>query len=1190
MWNPNSPFFYYPNPGFLIPFHVPLQLPKIPSINSSIIKNINNNSQEKSGKLSPALAFLQQPQRFEFDEKDRDITNLSEPDVDFTEILQALYNEGRVITGNQHQEKHDHIKVKAPEVPTVEDKQIPDEDIFKIIEEYKAFKELRNKNPELIPEHQISAMLYNFPGRTINKPYIPGGNKSVSDDFLIGNERIFINGQNVNHLFKYNNMYHREKFNNNKKFSIDDDTFYPEKEVFSSEEPSRQSRSEIQEKPFWNTMDRPGSPIRKMIISKFQMPRKNIQTSFIEVEYLSAVSPSFIYFREIHHVTNDYEITKPSKLKDLFANTKLSIGSHGYSITLPSNGDCITWRYCMAPIRPDHLVRARIIDRKPMIRSCEDKDPNNEYYKVFYIDHGTTNWVKKRVCFEMPSEEWFTKPPEALPISLYNILPKSSLFGDPNMKTEWSQNVCVALRHILEEYKYFEVHIKNYLAIKKRSDQTYAADVICYSHNPKVYPEFHGTGKNLSQLLANKCMDDIIMIDGINADADIPKFETSCRFDRNTFNLPDHLSHRSSKIYREQLSSISNDSKICNNSVAMLQHNSLDPQLLTSPSFVPKPRYPIVEKKVSIRIPIIDVPEEVWPCKGLPWTPELLVSEGFIKDDFVFFSYTCRSINPDCFNFSAQPIHYEKMKNILKGCGSFSKYQFDIMEAKKKLDESLLTFYSNPDNRRIFSWEYIRSKLQENEVINCIVGMLDNSDDDRYKCHRARILSIIEDFADELKGIEKKPEEGKPIDYVILELYDYGGVMAVSIDSICQIHPIHESISPFTIRLCMNYNINQMKSNKFKDLVKISPKWVRDLKKNLTEVICSAEPHRARIVRKPSTDNTYKFEYYINPIKDDSSYKIVDVQKASHLDEIPGDRNILCHNKYYKRFCEHKGIDIFSKFSKTLPNVEHDQETPIEKLQSNFTSLKHYISGKNIIFKRTPDVLSLTFQEGFCHIDRPENEYNKKSSIIDIWIEERSCNMNNILYENNNEINKSSLVISLIREPIDRFIESYIHVCWRQYNILNIKNACFNCHQKLDCFISKINNYLNHFQLGHHIEKHDVETYKYFIPQIWIFNKTTTNYKFINLTSNKEKKIEEEYKSILNYLSLDKEIQNALIMKLKKSIKIYKENNEIRNSKKFYMDELINDSTLINQLICMYYNDFIYFNFQVPKIDVKCIS
>ncbi|CEF66792.1 Tudor domain-containing protein [Strongyloides ratti] len=868
MWHRPVPYFYYSNSGYLLPFVSPIHVPK-------------TTQNFESPRISPGIAFLQQPQRFEFDEKGKDLTNLSELEVDPNEVLQTLYNEARSLPRFQGKEKQNQVKIKAPEVPTVEDKQIKNEEILKVIDEYNTFKLHKKKQKiyeNLVSDPTLAAMLYSIPTPTIEDSFFPPSCKNITE-LLNGKNRIFINNQQYNGKLNNNNREFFSKTNGYGKNYYDNDIFGRDKDFSYQEDLMRSSRSDSIEKPFWNTMDRPGSPIRKLVTTRFQMPRKNIQTNFLEAEYLNTISPSFIYFREIHHSTKDYEITKPTKLKDLSVNTRMSIGSHGYGVTLPVPGDCILWRYCLAPYRPDHLVRARIIDRKPMIRACEDKDPNNEYYKVFYIDYGTTNWVKKRVCYEMPSEEWFTKPPEALPISLYNIMPKSSLFDDQNTKLEWPQNVCLALRHILEEFKYFEIHIKNYLLIKKKSEQTYAGDIICYLQNPKTHPEFAGTGQNLSQLLANKCIDDIIIINGINPDTDIPRYETQCRFDRNTFNLPDYLSHKSMRLQRDQGPIIPGDSKLGADSVSLLQHNSLDPYLLVSSSNTTKGITSNGDKKNN-RVPLIDIDPELWPRKGLPWKVETLEEEGFLVDNYIYISYCCRNITPDCFNFSSHIIKHNRIKNIIDGKESYSKYQLDILEAKKHLDNILLSFYSIPENRRIFSWDYVKNKLKENEVVNCIVGMLENSDDDRYRCHRARILGVIENFANDLKGIKNNSEEEEHIKFVIVELYDYGGVMSVSVDSICQIHPLHENISPFTLRCSLHLDSTKIKNRKFKEVIKISPKWYRDIKKDSAKIVCSSIPSKAKVIQFPSNDNTYTFDYFINPCIDSLCYKITDVQET----------------------------------------------------------------------------------------------------------------------------------------------------------------------------------------------------------------------------------------------------------------------------------------------------------------------
>uniref|UniRef100_A0AC35UE36 Tudor domain-containing protein n=1 Tax=Rhabditophanes sp. KR3021 TaxID=114890 RepID=A0AC35UE36_9BILA len=799
-------------------------------------------------KENTGLSLLREPQRFEFDQEGPDISKLSAPVNSVVEIIDKLIN----ITVNvENQTVKPGVFAAAPapcKAPFLMHKEVNEKEIAEVLSR-------KNVAVPTQPEE------YNLPltPKTWSEP-----SQTTPHSW-----------SEHPHTFSHLESFIESAQNAPTSWEKRDQSRMAEEKDQSMSDRSRK----IRQKPFWNTMDRPGSPIRKMIISKYQMSRKIINSETVQMEYLNGISPSFIYFREKHHGLADFTITRHMRLKDLYLNTKLSIGSHNYSITIPNPSEPILWRYCMAPMGVDSIVRARIIDKKPMIRACEDRDPTNEYYKVFYIDYGTTGWVKKRVCFEMHNEEWFTRSPEAVGVSLYDLRPKrTKLDGAQNL--EWSKKVCKVLRATMSQYKFFDVRIVNPLLRKTRSDQSHAVQVICYAEDPSKYPEYASCGVNLSHIIAFKCFDEVEIVDKFEPDAEIPKFESECKFDRNTFNLPEHLSLKPQWVNKDNVAPLHPDvAGASASSVAHLQHSQLESHLLSSPI---KPRYTSVEKRINGKVPAIEIPLDVWPRGHLPWTIDSLELTGFIGNNNLYFSFDCRTPIAECFNFSAHPFNYSFMTGVVEGTKALHEKIEQMLKVRKYFDASLMSFYHNADNRRLFNWEYVQGKLDRCEPVNCVVGIIDNNDDDRFKCHRARILYLIESFADEFKnlrdGIEAKSK--KFVNHVILELYDYGGVMAVSTESICQMHPMHDTISPFTIRMALDVDIGQQKGLKFEDLVRVLDESVYQRRKALSNSICNSTPKKVTIVDGPrkNEQKMYKFEHFLFPWTDPFIFKIKDIE------------------------------------------------------------------------------------------------------------------------------------------------------------------------------------------------------------------------------------------------------------------------------------------------------------------------
>uniref|UniRef100_A0A0K0FVN1 Tudor domain-containing protein n=1 Tax=Strongyloides venezuelensis TaxID=75913 RepID=A0A0K0FVN1_STRVS len=662
---------------------------------------------------------------------------------------------------------------------------------------------------------------------------------------------------------------------------------------------------------YQNVCERDNSPVRRILSSSIYVPRKIVSSETLNVEVVNVISPSFIYIREINHIAENLTIRIPMELKVI--RSELEDIIHYNADELFEIQNCkepFLWRYCIAPLDDKSLGRARIIQKITVNNNGALSNTIDDLFlKVFFLDYGTTSWVHVKCCYLFPYPEWYAYPPQVIPITLIDVTPKCAIDKSFEGIYKWPISICSELTKIISGFKSFEFNITNVYSQKVNKMFTYGGYLYGFEN---LIDDYNDKEKvNISSILIWKFFDKVIH-NNINEYFNIPDLydiDTEYIVDFNS--LPNHLKIEHKLIKTAHIIAAKK----------MTEHFSEDE----------------CKNKKKIRIPPLLVPLDVWPRGNLPWDYDTLVYSGFVNNSIISFIPNDQSPNVNCFSFSVIPLlNYQIEQSFVEEnviCNLMEK----ILKAKNLVDDALSDFYRIKDNRRCFNWEYVQGKLEVYEPVNCIVGLIDEGDAYTFNCRRARIHYLVENFAEEFdlfaKGIVPTHRK-KHIRYVIVELYDYADIVVVPTDSICQIHPMHDIINPFSLRMSVDYDIGNTQLSKLQSLIKCNPPEVISLKKMFSEIVCVGTPKRAILQSGPCVGmkKRYKFEYFIRPWKDPFTYKIRYVTELWSDKTIFLDKNILLSSQYFKNLRHFNKIEYIHQFNKISRSL-HDSNHRMQSMQ-----------------------------------------------------------------------------------------------------------------------------------------------------------------------------------------------------------------------------------------------------------------
>uniref|UniRef100_A0A0K0ERV2 Sulfotransfer_1 domain-containing protein n=1 Tax=Strongyloides stercoralis TaxID=6248 RepID=A0A0K0ERV2_STRER len=170
--------------------------------------------------------------------------------------------------------------------------------------------------------------------------------------------------------------------------------------------------------------------------------------------------------------------------------------------------------------------------------------------------------------------------------------------------------------------------------------------------------------------------------------------------------------------------------------------------------------------------------------------------------------------------------------------------------------------------------------------------------------------------------------------------------------------------------------------------------------------------------------------------------------------------------------------------------------------------------------------------------------------------------------------------IYVVRNPISRFISGFVQICVLKIGLPINHPFCFNCKKSMNCFLNKLYTRILNFKglrsnvdrfLGYH-----------FYPQKWQceYEKYKNIYTILHYNSNKTIFYDSYLKELKSNGVPDSKLE--FIEKLFYTTKpIHKTSG--KHVTNIYTNYLTKNNKLLNLLVRIFYEDFIEFNFPIPK-------
>ncbi|CEF70442.1 Sulfotransferase family-containing protein [Strongyloides ratti] len=228
----------------------------------------------------------------------------------------------------------------------------------------------------------------------------------------------------------------------------------------------------------------------------------------------------------------------------------------------------------------------------------------------------------------------------------------------------------------------------------------------------------------------------------------------------------------------------------------------------------------------------------------------------------------------------------------------------------------------------------------------------------------------------------------------------------------------------------------------------------------------------------------------------------------------------------------------------------------------------------------------------FCYLSKRNNKRKPKDFT--------TCNKNYNFYnnleyfehtygeKNFEKILETNNFIRLVRNPIERLISGFMHLCYYGTTITN-EHYCYGCDKNITCFVNVLENKLwETFNNNFYLENNKENEYIYhFYPQTWSCEYYKLNHLFTYIKYNSSDR-NTYSKNINEFLKKNNVNQHALSFINKKIHKFKTQHMTLsKNETTIYKDALYNDPFLLQKVCSIYYYDFIEFDFEFPK---ECIN
>ncbi|CEF69240.1 Sulfotransferase family and P-loop containing nucleoside triphosphate hydrolase domain-containing protein [Strongyloides ratti] len=170
--------------------------------------------------------------------------------------------------------------------------------------------------------------------------------------------------------------------------------------------------------------------------------------------------------------------------------------------------------------------------------------------------------------------------------------------------------------------------------------------------------------------------------------------------------------------------------------------------------------------------------------------------------------------------------------------------------------------------------------------------------------------------------------------------------------------------------------------------------------------------------------------------------------------------------------------------------------------------------------------------------------------------------------------------IVIIRNPVERFLSGFTHLCILRMNDTNSLSSCYHCKGNMECVLKNLYKTLKAYS---HREKETTFHIKYhFFPQTWLCQYQKYKNKYIKVKYESMKN-EQFYIQLLNVFRSRNIPENKLSYikwELKHSQSFHATNGTIIHEKQ--REILYNNPFLLKLLSIIYNDDFLEFNFDFP--------
>uniref|UniRef100_A0A0N5CCH8 Sulfotransferase family-containing protein n=1 Tax=Strongyloides papillosus TaxID=174720 RepID=A0A0N5CCH8_STREA len=170
--------------------------------------------------------------------------------------------------------------------------------------------------------------------------------------------------------------------------------------------------------------------------------------------------------------------------------------------------------------------------------------------------------------------------------------------------------------------------------------------------------------------------------------------------------------------------------------------------------------------------------------------------------------------------------------------------------------------------------------------------------------------------------------------------------------------------------------------------------------------------------------------------------------------------------------------------------------------------------------------------------------------------------------------------VVIIRNPIDRFLSAFTHLCATKNN-KNRKKDCFNCNSDMKCFLKRL--YIDILRVKRKKKLVNNRVKNHFYPQTALCDYTGKNQfiRYLNFSTTKE----------IFYTNFIKELEDSNIpdndvffIEVEIRERILKHTTTGTKLREIQVEKLFNDPYLLDLATKIYYHDFIAFNYSLPNI------